>query len=188
MHRNLNFALPSQVSSLPCFSVAMLPIHIIAFASRCHPSRCLCSDSPRRRCAHQCPAVPLLCNAVPSSAPLCSSFANRSLAFRRISFAFLPTANLCLCSGSPYRRGSVLGWSKLCRRRAAPCVVWLFNAVACHSSSDHRIAVAEQIPSDLRNAVANLYSANQRPCPTKHLSSTLCRCHAYRSNAAASFF
>ena len=138
----LCLANPSQVSSLPCFSLAMLPIHIIAFAPHGLSTLCLCSDSPRRGFAFF--AMPPLCSDSPCS-----------------SFAFLPTANLCLCSGSPYRRGSVLGWSMLCLRRAAPCVVWLFNASAVRS-----YAQLFRCDANLRNAAANRYSANQRPCPT----------------------
>ena len=103
---------------------------------------------------------------------LCHRFARTRLALpllfcpqRIFAFAFLPTANLCLCSGSPYRcfapsclalpllsvqsrlcrRGSVLGWKILCLRRAAPCVVWLFNAVACRSKSHLIYAMPPQI-------------------------------------------
>ena len=98
---------------------------------------CLCSAWPIY-------PVPSLVVAIPPCAFALTRRANATLIdarpslcseLSRSSFAFLPTASLCLCSGSPYRRGSVLGWSMLCRRRAAPCVVWLFNAVACRSKS-----------------------------------------------------
>ena len=129
----------------------------LAFASRCHPSRCLCSDSPLHCLAYLSYAFAPICLALP---------------------LLSVQSWLCLCSGSPCRRGSVLGLAMLCLRRAAPCVVWLFNAVACRSKSHLIYAMPPQSTPSLSTSIAllwfalvcfaaaNRYSANQRPCRT----------------------
>lgn len=160
-------AFPLLRSAWPIYPVPSLvvAIHPVAFALTRRATAKLLSST-------HCRANAVRIGAVLARALLCPALPSLYSWLPRSSFAFLPTASLCLCSGSPYRRGSVLGWSKLCRRRAAPCVVWLFNAVACHSNSYLLYALPSLIGTQPINAPAGHSISYLRCANAKHFGAT----------------